>query len=201
MSRTLYATRDVHHNLLHTVPDDRRLVGMHGFAQTGKDTVAEILADHRFQRVAFADPMREAVLTLNPIIAVDSYGRTFRLAETVEDLGWDEAKKTLEVRRLLQVFGTEVGRRMFGEDFWVKMGMAQIKPGGRYVITDVRFLNEALAVKQVGGLLIKIRRPGVGPVNQHASDAGLDDFLFDHIIDNDGTIDDLRRKVLEVVQP
>ena len=64
-----------------------------------------------------------------------------------------------------------------------------------WVITDCRFENEAMAVKSQGGIVVRINRPGVHPVNAHGSEVGLDNYLFDYVINNDGTLDELRREV------
>lgn len=177
-----------------------RLIGLSGFAQVGKDSVANILKEHGFQRIALADPIREAMYLLNPIVVTDSRGRIFRLQEVVDDIGWDDAKTSIpEVRRLLQVFGTEVGRQLFGEGIWVDLAMRKIGPEGKYVITDVRFPNEVLAIGSLGGSLIRVTRPGSAPVNQHISDAGLSGSWFYAEISNDGSLEDLRSKVLEVL--
>lgn len=176
------------------------LVGLHGFQGAGKDTVAGILAESGFVRVAFADPMREALLALDPWIPT-SVPETYvvppyRLSALVKTYGWDFCKRTFpEVRRLLQAFGTEVGRKRFGEDFWVRQGMAQVGgKGGQVVITDVRFENEVAAIKAHGGFVFNVVRPGHGPKGDHASEQDLS-HLCDRTIDNDGTLDDLVQTV------
>lgn len=186
---------------LHTLtPTENRLIGLSGFAQVGKDSVANILGEHGFKRVALADPIREAAYMLNPIVRADNRGRTFGLREVVDDIGWDEAKTSIpEVRRLLQVFGTEVGRHLFGEDVWVDLAKKRIGPTGKYVVTDVRFLNEVIAIRALGGSLFKVVRPGHRPINAHVSDSGLQSYLFDGLIHNYGSLEDLRTTVLDLV--
>jgi len=123
------------------------IIGLSGYARSGKDTMASTLClNYGFRRVSFADPMREAILILNP--KIDSITH---VAHYVEDYGWDMAKQNPEIRRLLQVFGTDVGRRMFGENVWIDMAFKDIKPDENVVIADVRFPNEADAIKQRGG--------------------------------------------------
>ncbi len=53
-----------------------------------------------------------------------------------------------------------------------------------WVITDVRFPNEAQAIKEKGGYVIRIDRPGVKPINDHPSETSLDTWKFDYKIDN-----------------
>ena len=91
------------------------IIGLSGYAGSGKDTVASVLIEqHGFTRLAFADPIREFLLLINPILS-DGH----RVNETVTMIGWDNAKSKPEVRRLLQDIGVGC-RQMFGEDFWIK---------------------------------------------------------------------------------
>ena len=111
------------------------IIGLSGYAQSGKDTTAELLClNYKYKRQAFADPMRHALMIINP--KLDSITR---LSEYVDDYGWDTAKQNPEVRRLLQVIGTDFGRKMLGENIWVKMLMDKLNYEDRVVISDVRF--------------------------------------------------------------
>ena len=165
------------------------IIGLSGYAQSGKDTVAELLClNYGYKRVSFADPMREALMRLNPVI------NSQPLACLVDDYGWDVAKSNPEVRRLLQVFGTEVGREMFGENFWVDLAFKQA-PQQRVVFTDVRFPNEAQAIIDKGGQVWRVQREGHKPVNLHTSETAMDNWRFDDLILNHGSIDDLADEV------
>jgi hypothetical protein len=162
------------------------IIGLSGYAQSGKDTIAEILVTEGFTRIAFADIMREALLALNP------YAGKYRLQEYVSVNTWDVAKVSMpEVRRLLQYFGTDVGRELFGEDFWIqqlKRRYDLYDPTKNWVISDCRFLNEAEEVKLLGGVMWRVLRPGNSPVNDHVSDQGLGYYKFDHVFNNDSSL-------------
>jgi len=179
-----------------------RVVGVHGVARSGKDTIGEGLAKHGYERVSFADPMRRALYKMDMIIGADTKGRLWRLAEVVDDIGWDDAKTAMdsEPRRLLQVFGTEVGRDMFGENFWVDQALKIVnaRPEQRFVFTDVRFENEVEAVRNLpDSYLLKVERPGVVSINGHSSDRSLPNHLFDSSVMNDDTIEYLHATVLD----
>ena len=196
----LYTEADV--MPLPTAVDDEvpMIIGLSGYAGTGKDTVAQILQRlWGFNRLAFADAIREALYRLNPVL-MNHNKDIIRVREYVDGLGWDEAKQHPELRRLLQVFGTEVGRALLGEDIWVNLTLAQIMLPNRYVITDVRFPNEAMAIKECGGVVLRVERPGYGPVNEHTSDSSLEDWPFDNRIVNDGTLADLEATVFLAVK-
>jgi hypothetical protein len=176
-------------------------IGLHGFAGAGKDAVAKILAKYGYTRVAFADVLREALYVLNPVILFHPYGEDQRVQDLVDRHGWDEAKRQYEeIRRMLQVLGTEVGREMIDQNVWVDSVFKKLEEGKKYVFTDVRFVNEHHAIDSRLGLLVKIDRPGVGPVNDHKSDKGLPDEWFDVRIVNDGTLEDLNTKVREILR-
>ena len=171
------------------------LIGLSGYARSGKDTAAELLClNYSFNRLSFADPMRDAIYKLNPICSERG-----RVAEVVDEYGWDIAKSTPEVRRLLQVFGTEVGREMFGSNFWIDQAFKHIEEPGRFVFADVRFPNEADAIKARGGTVIRINRHNLSAVNGHKSEHALDNYMFNHVIYNDGTLDDLANNVFELM--
>lgn len=179
------------------------VVGLTGYAQTGKDTAASFLVDEGFTRLAFADILRQSVYNLNPIGAVHREAcRTGwgRVQYIVDDIGWERAKvEHTEIRELLQRMGTEVGRELYGIDFWVERVLAQIDLDGDYVITDVRFPNEEQAVHLIGGKLFKIVRPGTEAVNGHASEAFVDAMPVDGVINNVGDLDEYRAEVLAAV--
>jgi len=162
-----------------------------GYARSGKDTVAELLClNYGYKRVSFADPMRQALYVLSPKI-----DNIVRLSEYVDDYGWDVAKQNQEVRRLLQVFGTEVGRKMFGLDFWINIALKDLSGDTQVVISDVRFPNEADAIAKLGGSMWRINRKNHSAVNGHASEHAMDNYMFNHVIYNDGTLDDLSDEV------
>lgn len=195
------------------------ILGLTGYARSGKDSVGQILVDNGYRRLAFADGVRDALYVLNPIVRVETvkefeddgnmcwgFGaerqiktlrtQTARVQDIVKAFGWEVAKTQFaEVRELLQRMGTEVGRDLFGENVWVNRVAAQIVSEQNYVITDVRFPNEAAWLKEVGGRLIRIIRPGVEAVNTHVSDAGIDQLIPDEWIDNNGTLDQLQQVV------
>jgi hypothetical protein len=169
------------------------IIGLSGYAQSGKNTVGDILVDHHgFIQLAFADAIRDFLYEINPYVKSE-----FRVKGLVDAYGWDKAKvENEELRELLQRLGV-AGREMIDEYLWVALTMSQIKDPheGRYVITDVRFPNEAAAIQSQGGQIWRIERPGVDAANAHVSETAMDPWLFDETIINDGTIEDLVKKI------
>jgi len=168
-----------------------RMIGLSGWARSGKDTVANYLvAAHGYTKVSFADQMRGALYRLNP--TVDLNGYSMHLATAVDLMGWEELKtQSPDIRSLMQRMGTEVGREMWGENFWVDAAIAAIPDGEKVVFADVRFPNEADAIYSNGGEVWRIIRESVGPANDHISETALNKYPFDRYLFNDGNIEDL----------
>jgi len=170
------------------------IIGLTGYAQSGKDTVANILVErYGFTRVAFADKIREYLYETNPMY--DSIvGEPLFVKDKVDRDGWEEAKKSPHIRRLLQNSGV-AARKIFGDGFWVHEAMKTMlkdpRPDMNYVITDVRFLNEADMIKANKGQIWRIKRLGVDPVNSHVSETQMDGYPVDQIFVNNSTLDDL----------
>ncbi len=132
-------------------------------------------------------------------------------------------------RLLLQLLGTECGREIIHPNIWVNALFADYKltrPNSslgdislgmpNWIITDVRFPNEAKAIKDRGGIVIRVNRNPTLKIGalftykdgskevitqkEHPSETGLDDYKdFDYVIENNGTIEDLYREVLIVM--
>lgn len=177
-------------------PEVPQVIGLTGFAQVGKDTAARFLVEHYgFERVAFADRVRGVAYQLNPLVRYRA--SLLRLRTIVDTAGWEKAKQWPEVRRLLQVLGTEAGRNVLGEDIWVRLVMGDLLPGKRYVISDVRFWNEAKAIWGVNGEVWRIVRPGYGPINKHQSETAMSSYITDAVIINDGSLKDFYNSLRE----
>lgn len=181
------------------------MIGVSGYARAGKDTVgAYLTGDHGFTRLAFADTLKRFVLAVNPIIMWDREAERYvRLYDALEDnaFEWEKLKAIPEVRQLLQRVGTEGGRDILGENVWVDGTLSGVDVhADNWVVTDVRFPNEAAAIKGRGGFVWRVERPGTEAVNAHSSETALDEYPFDAVIRNDGTLEDLCRRVDEFLE-
>jgi hypothetical protein len=183
----------------------QELIGFSGYARVGNDTAANILVEeYGFTRLAFADALRNALYALNPIVAKVNWHEGYEhLQEIINYYGWDGYKSTPysdEIRRLLQRFGTDAGRNIIGQNVWVQATLENL-PGGKYVVTDCRFPNEAEYItERYDGIIIRVERPGIGPINDHYSEVALDDCDFYCHLKNDGNIGQLRKSIKEVYE-
>lgn len=193
------------------------LVGLVGKKRSGKDTFANVLVEEfGFRRIAFADPLKDVALELDPLVGPASImaldtgtPKMHRLSDVVRVLGWEAAKDNVpEVRRTLQNLGQAV--RKYDPDFWLSMGLREAlrtrvsngldAPGAPVVITDVRMLNEAEEIQAEGGILVRIIRPGQRDTDSHISEHDLDNYVTDIEVRNDGTLDHLRLRARRFAQ-
>ena len=155
----------------------------------------------------------------------DNKGRKSLTRTALEAVNHEDAATTgqdmLTPRRLLQLLGTEAGRNIIHPNIWVNALFADypkivdIDDKGldvyeSWIITDVRFPNEAQAIKDRGGVVIRVNRPleRLGnsklpklkhtSISQHPSETALEDYNFDYVIDNEGDIDELIEKVKQL---
>lgn len=166
-----------------------KLIGLTGFAGSGKDTLADSLIElFGFTKYSLANPIKRGIETL---FSLDSgIWDRHRKEEVIPFLG-------VSPRRLAQTLGTEWGREIVGDDVWLKAAEAYIREHDpdeerAWVIPDVRFDNEAAWVRAHGGLVVHIERPNVRAVETHSSESGVSADLIDLSIVNDGSIQDLR---------
>ncbi|ATI18683.1 deoxynucleoside monophosphate kinase [Streptomyces phage Amethyst] len=180
------------------------IIGLAGYARSGKNEAAEALVQYGWRQAAFADKLREFLYALDPLIPGHYGAGHLRLRRLIDTTNWDYAKVTYpEVRALLQRAGTEAGRRVLGADVWVDALFREHADAPALVVTDVRFPNEAQAIADRGGVMIQIERPGVGPAKDrlgrvHESETALSDWPFDHVLRNDGSVRDLHLKLYGV---
>ncbi len=179
-----------------------KVLGISGKLGSGKDTVAEMIIRHSpevWKQTAFAKKLKQIV----SILAQVPYETTLNQAGKNHMV--DEFDLT--VGEMLQQIGTNV-LRGWNENVWIKSLLLELKSevGTNWLITDARFPNEADFLKNNGSFIIRVNRP-VNPVAEasgrdlnHPSETALDDYAhFDYVIENDGTLEDLEVKVINML--
>ena len=121
--------------------------------------------------------------------------------------------KKSTIRDVMQVLGTNLLRQGFNNNIHVATTLGSIKEDEKIIITDTRFPNELQAVKDRGGITIRVNRPDFVEnsltgekflvkvhKSEHLSETSLDHAEFDYVIENDGTLKDLKEKVIEILK-
>lgn len=136
------------------------IIGIVGHARSGKDTLTDMMMTvlknkHKQTSVkrAFADPIRE----IGKLFGYTEKMMTDQELKTVPHRFWD-----IPFRKFAQMVGTEMFRNIWRQDVWVKMFEQRLASTDNFVfVTDVRFINEAKAVSDMGGIVIKVTKPDV----------------------------------------
>lgn len=160
------------------------IIGLTGPAGVGKDTVADYLVEkHGFKKLSWAAPLKAGLAAMGFPEPLDRADK-----EKVID-GFD-----FSWRRAAQTLGTEWGRAL-DADIWIKLvgRIIAMHPGQDFVISDVRFQNEAELVRSKGGHVWSLhgRQADLGDAAGHKSEAGLPDALVDTYLVNDSSVAEL----------
>lgn len=146
-----------------------KVIGLLGFIGSGKGTVADILVEHGYVKLSWADSVKDATAAIfgwdRKLLEGDTdESRAFR--EKV-DLWWSERlERSFTPREALQLMGTEAGRDVFHEDLWLftlERRMQNYPFDTNFVIPDTRFPNECAMVHELGGQLMWVRRGDLPP--------------------------------------
>ncbi|MDI1360632.1 hypothetical protein [Methylotenera sp.] len=172
------------------------LLALAGKAGAGKNTVADMLSEHfNFQQTAFADPLKTAAALIFGLDVEHFYSSDLK---EIVDPFWG-----ISPREMLQKLGTEACRNNIDQNIWVKSmqrSCAEVIANNEdLVITDARFDNEADMVRALGGTVIHIHSNRESKLNAtsqaHLSEAGIEFKGCDYVIDNSGTLLDLKHEV------
>jgi hypothetical protein len=168
-----------------------KLIGLTGNSRAGKDSVASILtSDFGFQQMAMADGIREILLSLNPLIQKDD-GDICHMKTLFWDCDndWDKVKATSSGSVDYMIRLGQTCRDVLGETVWLNRVLPDGDIKEPVCISDVRQPNEYAAIKMRGGVVWKVIRPGVV---KRGMDGLLEGLEFDAVIDNHGSLEDLR---------
>jgi len=208
------------------------IVGVCGFIGSGKDTIANYLTTfHGFKKESFANSLKDAVAHVFGWDREMLEGTTKSSREWREqvDPWWAERldMPNLTPRWILQYWGTEVCRKGFHDDIWIAaLEHKLLKSTDNVVISDCRFANEVKAIKNAGGITIRVMRGpepewydaaiqyNKGPngnslwalskaklekLKIHASEYSSVGLTYDYYLENNGSIDDLYKQVESII--
>lgn len=175
--------------------EDAKIIILSGKARSGKDTSLEILKK-KYEKNGLK------VISLFYASYIKEY------AKKISDWdGYDETKP----RTLLQVLGTDIIRNTIDEKFFINRIIEDIKVYSKFfdviIIGDARFIDEIEDIKNVfkNAVSVHIEREDKGLLNEtqksHITETALDNYKdYDYIIDNNGTIEELERKLEEMIK-
>lgn len=176
-----------------------KLIGISGKISSGKDQVGEyiqeLVEDFKIKKFAYKLKLITSILTGIPVEDLEKR----EVKDSFLGPEWNYVfasgiEQQMTVRVFMQKLGTEGLREGVHKNIWVNALFSDYTPGEGWIITDTRFPNEAEAIKNRGGIIIRVNRPGISS-GDHPSETSLDEWEFDHVITNDSTLEDLKQKV------
>ena len=169
----------------------RKLIGVTGNANVGKDTLADyiIKQNNTFIKHAFAKPIKDIMINELGFTEQQCYNQTLK---HIKNDFWD-----ITPRDAMLLIGTQLFRKQWRFDFWVKLTEHKIlkQLNQNIIICDVRFDNEAEMIKKYGGKIILVTRRNNPIKVQHVSEAGIKKENIDYIIENNGTIEQFYQNI------
>ncbi len=179
------------------------IIALSGKINSGKSTVANIFKDNNFIIDSFAKSVKDICCI------IFGYDREKIEGSNKEDRMWRESID-INISRLLGYnftprdamikVGTDFGRNMIHPNIWIESLFNRYNSQDNILITDLRFINEYQEIKKRGGIVIRINRFNNINHNNHISECELDDYKFDYIIDNNGSIEELKEKVINIIK-
>lgn len=175
------------------------ILGISGKKRSGKDKLCNYLSAAFLDskcfsyRRALADALKKEV--------AKKFSKDFGLTASSMLLEMQTDGKKEKYRSILQWYGTEYRRTLFGDDYWfaamkqVEVDKKDFAPGSPQImiVPDIRFTSEAEWVRSQGGYLIRVERPVLQSKDEHISEMELDDYgYFDQTFFNTGTLDNMR---------
>jgi len=162
-------------------------------ARVGKDSASDYLVrEYGFTKISFAGPLKQAAKIIYGLTEEQVNGNL----KDVEDSFWKETP-----RSILQKMGTDGLRKGHRDDVWIKAMERKIaKSTKSWVVSDVRFPNEANLIKSLGGAVVKIigsfggRKKIIS--SKHESEVAMKSYDgWDFVIDNDSSLEDFCNKI------
>lgn len=199
------------------------IIGLLGFAGSGKGTVGEILnMEYDYIPESVAKPVKDAAAAIFgwPRSCLEGDTERSRNFRERKDEWWsNQLNMEITPRKVLQLMGTEVFRNIFHPDIWIKSLQKRIEQSSykNIYISDVRFPNEVKAIREMNGKVVLIERgekpewwaaaeminsglsKNIPPPPVHFSEWAWIGTKMDYTIQNNGTFDDLSKEVNKMI--
>ena len=171
------------------------LIGITGQKFSGKSTVAKMLSEMLgYKVVSFADKLKDVTCVLSGCTREQLEDYDFKegvfVPNHLKPYCGDVEFPTY--RAFLQHFGSEVMRGI-NNNIWIDCTLSDC--GKNAIISDCRFPNEAKAIKEQGGIIIRVEREGLQSNDTHSSETAMREIAPDYIIENKKGLKELKNAV------
>lgn len=174
------------------------IIALHGAKGSGKDEFFKIASERNpnLKKIAFADPIKHHICNIFGLDSELAYDQ-FKRAELRSNLG--DKYFQVDGRRVVREIGMLM--RSYNEDQFTEYVEDAVysDPNATWIITDCRFPNEVDMVRKLGGCIVKIKRPGID-YDGHVTESELPDNEVHFVIDNDGSLEDYKNKIINFLE-
>ena len=174
-----------------------KIIGISGKMQSGKDYATGViqLTNEEFENKKFASALKRTAGVMLHVDPKHFEVDKFKRAMIPQIPG-------MTYREFLVDLGTNVARNKYNPDFWVNRLFQEFTPFSSWVVSDVRFPNEAMAIADHGGITIRMERPDMKrPKKQDITETALDGWDFDYVVSvDDGDFMGLHSQILDIME-
>lgn len=140
---------------------ERKIIGVTGIIGSGKDSFSKPFIEAGFQKISFADTLKDAVSAIfgwdRDMLSGDTVeSREFR--EQIDEYWSTKLNKDVTPRWVLQNVGTDVFRKYFDDNIWIYSAEKKILNHEKVIVTDCRFVNEIKLIRNLGGTIVEVHR-------------------------------------------
>ena len=180
----------------------RNLIGISGKLGSGKDTLADLLvAEYGYEKHCFADKIKEIGAIICDVPRDQAFTREVKSQQVL--------RGAYTFGQVLQFVGQGM-REWISRDVW--LSMLDNWDGSKWVIPDVRHLNEVEAIRNLGGILVRVEGDPLGIRERNVdgrnlfskSETELDHLVpemgFDHVVFNNGSLERYRYSIRTMMQ-
>ena len=163
------------------------IIAFAGRKQSGKTSGCEFVQNIFSQIVKansciynFADPLKKMCIEIFGLTEEQCYGSDEHKNQLVNCL-WPDTHRKMTAREVMQYVGTDIFRKM-QHNVWADATIRKIQDENLplSLIADCRFPNEVEAIKDAGGLVIKLNRNLYN--SDHESEKALDEDVYDQSV-------------------
>ena len=163
----------------------KQILGLVGPKGCGKSTLANLLVrDHDFRRISFASPLKMMLRSLLMNQGLPAGTVTDMIDGPLKEIPTPYLEDK-SPRHAMQTLGTEWGRNLIGDSLWINAWRRAAEYSRQAIVADdVRFLNEAEVIRNLGGKVLLISRAGLGFGDEHVSEQELKQIVPDGVVVN-----------------
>lgn len=192
---------------------DNLVIGIGGWDNSGKDTVAQLLVVElekqtgvKAEIIGMSDTLKRIIYTMDPLVRNGDEVQHFReitreyeLVGISERKAYEMAKEIPDVRNFLRKMGNVVGRQIIDPYIWSSLARRAIFDRideAHVIVTGIRHPTDLELIREYGNKSLHVHRPGCEPTDQGKGEGQLSAVDFKYGLTNGGTIDHLKGVVV-----